>query len=293
MSAFDLDVLVVGSLHLDIIVNAKALPVLDETARGSSWRMACGGKGGNQACWAAKLGAKTAMISQVGDDDFGRRLLDSLKASGVDSVGVSTDPKTGSGMSVAILNQGGDYGAVIVSGSNLTLSENRLLQSMQRCGAPRWLVLQNEVEESINIAAARQVKAVGGRVILNAAPARDMPPSLAAMVDVLVVNRVEASMLSGHEVTTAETVAASLPRLCNFGRDIVVTLGGGGLVVAQLGQEPVIIAAIPTSVISTHGAGDCFVAQLAVSLAQNTNLIEAATTANKTAAAYVSGTLKV
>ena len=293
MSAFDLDVLVVGSLHLDIVVKAKALPALDETARGSSWRMVCGGKGGNQACWAARLGARTAMISQVGDYEFGRRLLDNLKSCGVDNRGVGVDPTTGSGMSVAILNQNGDYGAVIVSGSNLTLHEDQLLQLMQRASAARWLVLQNEVEESINIAAAMQAKATGSKIILNAAPARNVPPSLAASVDVLVVNRVEASMLSGRDVTTAETVAAALPSLRAFGRDIIVTLGGDGLVVAERAKEPVIIAAIPTSVISTHGAGDCFVAQLAVSLAQNTNLIEAATTANKTAAAYVSGTLKV
>ena len=292
MSNFEFDVLVVGSLHLDIVVKAKALPMLDETAIGSSWAMVCGGKGGNQACWAAKLGAKTAMISQVGADDFGHRLLDNLKARGVNSKGVTTDPKTGSGMSVAILNADGDYGAVIVSGSNLTLNEDQLRKSMHSTGAPRWLVLQNEVEESINIAAAKQAKAWSSRIILNAAPARSMPLALAEMVDVLVVNRVEASMLSGHEVIGAETVAAALPALRRFGRDVIVTLGGGGLVVAERGRDAITIPAIRKSVVSTHGAGDFFVAKLAVSLAQNANLIEAANVANQTAAAYVGGNLK-
>lgn len=292
MSNFEFDVLVVGSLHLDIVVNAKALPMLDETAIGSSWAMLCGGKGGNQACWAAKLGAKTAMISQVGADDFGHRLLDNLKASGVNSKGVTTDPKIGSGMSVAILNADGDYGAVIVSGSNLTLNEDQLRKSMHSIGVPRWLVLQNEVKEGINIAAANQAKAWSSRIILNAAPARSMPLALAEMVDVLVVNRVEASMLSGHEVIGAETVAAALPALRRFGRDVIVTLGGGGLVVAERGRDAITIPAIRTSVVSTHGAGDCFVAKLAVSLAQNANLIEAANVANQTAAAYVGGTLR-
>ncbi|MBG1233406.1 PfkB family carbohydrate kinase [Aestuariivirga litoralis] len=285
------DIVVVGSLHLDIVVEAQSLPMIDETARGSSWRMVCGGKGGNQACMAARLGARTAMISQVGADDFGQRLLTNLKTCGVDSSAVTTDPKIGSGMSVAILNAQGDYGAVIVSGSNLTLRQDQVSAALSKVGKFSVLVLQNEIDEAINIEAARLAKAAGAKVILNAAPARAQPAALAAFTDVLVVNRVEAAMMSGLEVNDAASTIKALSKLKALGREIVITLGGDGLVVAPAQGDPVIIAPIPIQVASTHGAGDCFIGQLALALAQKQNLIEAARAANQTAAAYVSGKL--
>lgn len=83
MSASGFDVIVCGSLHLDIMLNAPHLPRPDETVAGTRWRQQCGGKGGNQAVMAARAGARTAMIGRVGADDFGTRLRQNLTASGV------------------------------------------------------------------------------------------------------------------------------------------------------------------------------------------------------------------
>ena len=116
------DVIVCGSLHLDIVLHAPRLPVRDETVTGTGWRQVCGGKGGNQAVMAARAGAQTAFIGRVGDDAFGRRLRENLVGAGVDVAEVCVDPQAGSGMSAAILQDDGDYGAVIVSGANLNLS---------------------------------------------------------------------------------------------------------------------------------------------------------------------------
>jgi len=110
------DVVVCGSLHLDIVVQAPQLPRIDETVVGRDWKQVCGGKGGNQAVQAAKAGAKTAMISRVGNDGFAEVLMQNLRSGGVDSTAIAVDPTTGTGMSVAILKDDGDYGAVIVSG---------------------------------------------------------------------------------------------------------------------------------------------------------------------------------
>ncbi|TIM17793.1 MAG: ribokinase, partial [Mesorhizobium sp.] len=94
----------------------------------------------------------------------------------------------GSGMSVAIFDDGGDYGAVIVSGSNLTLGEKDIAAATEMVAQTAVLLLQNEVPEPANIAAARAVKAHGGRVVLNAAPARKLSDELVALVDVVIVN---------------------------------------------------------------------------------------------------------
>ena len=116
-----IEVAVVGSLHLDIVVAAPRLPARDETLMGSAWHFKCGGKGGNQAVAAARFGSPTGFGGQVGDDDFGRRLTANLAAAGVDIAHVGVDPARGSGMSVAITEAAGEYGAVVVSGANLTI----------------------------------------------------------------------------------------------------------------------------------------------------------------------------
>jgi ribokinase len=151
-------IVVVGSLHYDIMVDAPDRPRKGETVTGYAWRPKFGGKGGNQAVAAAKAGATVRMAGAVGDDDFGQFVLDRLEASGVDRSRVVQLTDVGSGMSVAISDAGGDYGAVIVSGANLRIKEADLADPGLWTGA-RALILQNEVPEAVNLAAARAAKA--------------------------------------------------------------------------------------------------------------------------------------
>src|SRR3954453_18725991 len=102
-------VVVVGSLHYDIMVDAPDRPRKGETVAGYSWRPKFGGKGGNQAVAAAKAGAEVRMAGAVGADEFGSFLLDVLSAGGVDASRVQHLPNVGSGMSVAISDSSGDY----------------------------------------------------------------------------------------------------------------------------------------------------------------------------------------
>src|ERR1700675_2498198 len=169
-------VVVLGSLHLDIMVHASDRPKKGETLPGSAWGYKAGGKGGNQAVAAAQFGARASMVGRVGDDDFGKRLLNYLMEAGVDAEHVYTDPEAGSGMSVAIIDAEGDYGAVIVSGANLRLSKQDLEEAREVIRIAQVLVLQNEVLEATNVAAAQSAKDNGLRVILNAAPARPLEP---------------------------------------------------------------------------------------------------------------------
>jgi ribokinase len=282
------DIIVCGSLHLDIMVDAPTLPRVDETAVGTAWAYKCGGKGGNQAVMGAKLGSRTAMIGRIGADDFGARLTAHLDTAQVDHREVGIDPKAGSGMSVAIVKSNGDYGAVIVSGSNLALDPDDAAKAFARLGGAKILILQNEIPDPVNVAVARAARASGARVILNAAPARPLSAELDALVDLLVVNRIEAGMLSGLEVNAAEDATAALAALGQTHRDVIVTLGGAGLVVGKKGQKSQFIPATPVSVVSTHGAGDCFIGALARSLAQQAPLEQAAEDASRIAARFVS-----
>jgi ribokinase len=282
------DVIVCGSLHLDIIVHAEVLPRLDETAVGSAWRQVSGGKGGNQAVQAAQFGAKTAMIGRVGRDGFGETLLKNLSAARVNIEMVEKDDSQGSGMSVAILQGNGEYGAVIVSGSNLKIQLTSLVQNWDALGGAKILVLQNEIPHPVNVAAAQCARERGALVVLNAAPARPLTKDLDDLVDILIVNRVEAEMMSGLTVKDRVSALACVPKLGGEHRSVIVTLGGDGVVVKEKNLPAVELNAVPVKVVSTHGAGDCFVGVLAACLASGQTLIEAAREANKAAAAHVS-----
>ncbi len=282
------DVVVCGSLHLDVMVKAPHLPRLDETAVGSDWELKCGGKGGNQAVMARRAGARTAMIGCVGKDDFGDRLLANLDAAGVDRTAVGVDASVRSGMSVAIVDAAGDYGAVIVSGSNLAIPPGEIGPLWARLGGGRVLMLQNEAPEAVNVAAARAARAAGARTILNAAPARTLSAEFLDLVDTLVVNRVEAEMMSGLPVASAADALAALPRLSAAGRDVVITLGGDGLVLQPAREAPTVIPPHKVAVVSTHGAGDSFLGSLACALARGSALEDACRIANRAAADYVS-----
>ena len=167
-------VLIAGSLHYDIMVESPHLPRRDETAVGTAWFPKFGGKGGNQAVAAARARVKSRMVGAVGADDFGSLLRSALRAGGVDDSRVVTLPDAGSGMSVAIVDPTGDYAATIVSGANQRIDPAVLAQEALWADVG-LLVLQNEIPETVNLAACRAARQRGIRTVLNAAPARALP----------------------------------------------------------------------------------------------------------------------
>ncbi len=278
---------VVGSLHYDIMVDAPHHPRKGETVTGQAWRPKFGGKGGNQAIAAARAGGVARMVGAVGDDDFGRFLLDGLDAGGVDRSHVTVLAGAGSGMSVAISDAEGDYGAVIVSGANRAIAPDGILDASLWRDA-RALILQNEVPEEVNLVAARAARDHGAIVCLNAAPARPLSPALAALVDVLIVNAIEAEDLCGLTVDTLAGAGAAARKLAEHFPIVVVTAGGDGVASVQADGTPLLIPALPVQLVSTHGAGDVFVGALTVSLAASASLSDALDRANRAAADHVS-----
>ena len=232
-----------------------------------------GGKGGNQAVAAAQFGAQAFMIGRVGDDDFGRRLLSYLQSANVDTQHVRVDPEAGSGMSVAIIDAEGDYGAVIVSGANLRIAEEDIRDAFEVLRGAGVLVLQNEVADATNVLGAEAAKRHGARVVLNAAPTRPLDPLLAKNVDVLVVNAVEAEMMCGVVVGSLDAAAEAAAQLSNQVNNVIVTAGGLGLALAEGGRPPQVDAAHPVTLVDTHGAGDAFIGALAARLVDGSSLI--------------------
>lgn len=281
-------VAVLGSLHLDIMVHAHDRPRKGETLPGSAWMYKAGGKGGNQAVAAAQFGAQASMIGRVGDDDFGRRLLSHLQSAQVDTKHVRIDPGASSGMSVAIIDAEGDYGAVIVSGANLRIGDEDIREALDVLQRASVLVLQNEIPDAANVLAAEAAKRHGARVVLNAAPTRPLDPLLAQNVDVLVVNAVEAEMMCGVTVSSLKAAGDAAVRLSKQVNNVIVTAGGLGLALAEDGQPLQVDAAHPVSLVDTHGAGDAFIGALVARLVGGSSLREATRFANAAAALFVS-----
>ncbi|WP_223422813.1 PfkB family carbohydrate kinase [Tateyamaria pelophila] len=257
--------LVVGSLHLDVVVRAPHLPALDETVTGSAVDYVFGGKGGNQALAAARMGAQVSFAGRAGSDRFGDMIRDALRAENVDMSQLQTDIGP-SGMSVAVVDAQGDYGAVIVSAANLQIEGSQL----DVPEGTKLVLLQNEIPEMINISIAAKARAAGAQVWLNAAPARALSDELMQSVDLLIVNRVEDAFYADVS-----------------GPERLTTLGAEG--VQHAGQTH---PGFAVDVISTHGAGDVFVGALAAQVVGGTPLTDAIAFAQAAAALHVSSTLE-
>lgn len=281
-------VLTVGSLHYDIVVEADHLPRKDETAIGSRWYPKFGGKGGNQAAAAAKAGAQSRMVGAVGADDFGSFLRAKLTEAGVDDRHVATVPDVGSGMSVAIQDGAGDYAATIVSGANMHIAAATLADEALWDGV-KVLVLQNEVPEAINLAAATQARQRGIPTVLNAAPYRDLGAAFRRLVDVLVVNAVEAEMMGTAQVCCLHSAADAAKALADQFETVIVTAGSKGLAAFGAHDERLQLPAEKVQVISSHGAGDSFIGTLAAELACGAGLEQACRAASAAAARHVAG----
>ena len=255
-------ILVVGALHLDVVVRAPRIPQIDETLAGSGVDYVFGGKGGNQALAADRLGGNVHFAGRAGSDAFGDVLRARLAASQVNISQLQRDAGP-SGMSSAIVNDAGTYGAVIVSAANLAIDAAQITVP----AGTSIVLLQNEIPQEVNLAVARKARAAGALVWLNAAPARPLADALLACVDLLIVNRVEAAFY-------AQQVQKP---------DMLTTLGGDGVV-----YDGISYPACDVAVASTHGAGDMFVGALAASVARGARIPEALPRAQAAAAWLVS-----
>ena len=238
---------VVGSLHLDVVVKSPRIPKKDETIIGSAVKYVFGGKGGNQAIAADRNGASTFFAGRVGSDSFADLLTKQLEGSSVNFSALQVGPGA-SGMSVAIVEASGEYGAAVVSGENTNIDET-LIKIPENTGV---LLLQNEISETVNLEIAKKAKAVGCKVWLNAAPAKKINSAFFSLVDICIVNRVEAEF---YNFINSNKTHKNLT--------IIKTLGHEGLELIEPSGKIRKIPAFKVNPISSHGAGDMFIGALA------------------------------
>ena len=281
-----MDILVIGSLNMDVIFDTPRMPAEGETILGGRFATAPGGKGANQAVAAARLAhphTRVRMAGCLGDDAFGGHLRQELVDAGADCTFVRTLPGVASGVALILLENGLNR-IIVASGANAALSTEQIdtLEPMMRAGD--ILLIQLEIPLPAVQHAVALARSKGMRVLLNPAPAPTipLPDDLLAQIDILTPNESECAALTGLPCTTPEFAAIAARALRARGvPQVVVTLGGQGVLYNR--GDVLLHRAVPkVSVIDTTAAGDAFSGALAVALAEGMDIDAAVDFANAT-----------
>ena len=256
---------VVGSANADLHLVLDRLPTAGDTVVAAETRWLPGGKGANQAAAAARLGADVRFVGAVGDDAAADVALGGLGDDGVDIASVRRVAGAPSGVAVVCVDGLGENLIVVAPGANAVLAPDDI-DLPEPCGA---VLVSLEVPVGTAISALRAAHDVGALAVLNAAPADAATSELLAVADVLVANEGEAATLAGGRSLAALAAAT--------GTTVVATAGPAGVRAATPQGEELHVPALPTEVVDTVGAGDCFAAALTVALAEGRSLADALT----------------
>ncbi|MEU4568877.1 ribokinase [Micromonospora sp. NPDC023956] len=259
-------VVVVGSANMDLVGTAPALPRVGETVLGTDFVMVPGGKGANQAIAAVRAGASCAFLGAIGSDAFGVTLRARITAAGVDTsqLRVTYGP---SGVALVMVNADGENQILVTPGANASLT-GLTAAELAAVRDADVMVAQLEIPVETVTEAAVAARSAGTRFVLNAAPARQVPQELLDLVDLLVVNEVEATALTGRGRAAPEALLDLAPRA-------VLTLGAQGAWYVDRDGPATHVPAVTVDVVDSTAAGDAFTAALAVAWGEGRDLLDA------------------
>jgi ribokinase len=259
-------VVVAGSANMDLVATAPVLPRPGETVLGNDFAMVPGGKGANQAIAAARAGASCAFLGAIGSDSFGVTLKARLAASGVDSAHARVVYGS-SGVALVVVDGKGENTIVATPGANAAFTSLTEAELSAVRGAD-VLVAQLEIPVATVTEAALAARAAGVRVLLNAAPARELPGELLDAVDLLVVNEGEALAITGRGRDDPAALLSVVPRA-------VVTLGDEGAWYGDRDGTAVRVPGFKVETVDSTAAGDAFTGALAVAWGEGREMVEA------------------
>lgn len=251
----DVDVVVVGSLNLDLVVRAPRQPSGGETISGTDYSEYAGGKGLNQAVAAARSGASVALVGNVGDDEAGERLRAIVRHEGIDDTHLRTLDGTATGRAIITVDDEGENSIIIVAGAN---------GGPAPTGIPTGRVVLAQLETTVDgvIDAFTRARSMGSTTVLNPAPAMVLPDELLAQCDILVPNEHEVDLLGGRDRVAAHV------------RHLVVTLGALGADHLHAGVTTH-VDSFAVDAVDTTGAGDAFCGALVSRIAAADPMSEA------------------
>jgi len=285
-------VIVLGSIITDLVARAPRLPLPGESLIGDEFALFLGGKGINQAIAAARLGASVTLIGRVGTDAFGDAFFPILKQEGINSAYVTRDPSIATGVSTLIIAAYSGQNMIVVNqGANLTIASESVEEALhaaqaehvQKQGTEKRAIFlaQCETSSASYISGMQRAHTMGMLTILNAAPIprEQLDTALFSLIDILVVNEVEAAALAQASVTSPKEAQVAAEQLLTRGpRHVIITLGSQGCVWSTCQEKQVVHQSLPAFTIKAldaTAAGDAFCGALAACLSENMPMLEA------------------
>lgn len=291
-------ILIVGSFTMDLITSTRVFPGGGETVLGMDFSNAPGGKGANQAVQAARLGADVTMVGRLGTDAFGDAILSSVQGAGIHTEHVTRDPSLPSPVGNIILevDEHGDRHnrIIVVPGTNMAITPEDVAFLKDTIDEYDMVMLQFEIPMEINTIVAQYAVAKGVPVMVNPAPATEIPEALMKCVTWLSPNEHEAAALTGIPIRTVdglhlEDVSAAAEKLMQGGvKKLIVTLGGNGAAILDGGAVKHMACVPHVAVADPTAAGDSFVAAFCTGLCAGLEPMDAMDFARNTAAITVS-----
>jgi ribokinase len=281
-------VFIAGSINIDLVLRVAHLPTAGETVSGGRLERHGGGKGANQAVAAARAGAAVAFMGMVGEDDFAEQALAELRDEGIDISAVGRSSAAATGVACVVVDERGENQIAVASGANAELDA---------AAVKRWLhgahpsddsvfLMNLEIPDPPLLAAAQSAAQSDRPIIVNPAPARDLPTALLELRPILTPNAGELKTLAGGGAGSAEDAARRLS--ARSGAPVVVTLGARGAILVGA-EESLEVAAPSAQPVDTTGAGDAFNGSLAAALAHGYDLPSAVRRAVVAGACSVEG----
>jgi ribokinase len=273
-------VIVVSSVNVDLVVSVERLPGPGETVTGGRFDRHHGGKGGNQAVAAARLGLPVVFVGAVGDDAFGGEARAALEVEGVDCSRLRTLAGEPTGVALITVDAAGENTIAVAGGANAMLTSAHVRDALRRLSltAEDVVLVGHEIRTGATHEALRLGRLAGATTILNPAPAGGLQPATLALADVLTPNEGELASLAGRsDDIDPSAVGAAAKRLLGADpgkRAVLVSVGARGAVLV-VGRRQATIPAPSVTVVDTVGAGDTLNGALAAALAEGRSLDEA------------------
>ncbi len=261
-------IVVIGSSNTDMVLKTARFPKPGETILGGDFFVFQGGKGANQAVAAARLGGNVSFICKVGNDAFGNSAIVHYHNEGIDVNGIFKDDDAPTGVAVITINAEGENSIIVASGANALLCVGDMNDAKSVLNDADWLITQLETPLSVIDYLSVFARENNKNLILNPAPAAQLPDSVYDGLFLITPNETETELLTGIAVNDEDDAQRASNVFKSKGvQNVIITLGSRGAYV-DCGDFQGIIPTFKVKAVDTTAAGDVFNGALVVALSE-------------------------